>query len=468
MDAHQSTATYQPSANQNLSGMQSIGSSMLRSLPHNLEAEQSVLGSMLIDKGSIAEAVEVLKSEDFYRDSHKVLFTVIRELFLKDIPIDMVTLIENLRASDKLETVGGITYISQISESVPTTAHLHSYIKIVEDKSMLRKLIRASTEIIEDSYNKQDEVDKVLDGAQKRIFDIADKKSTSDYEPLSAVLERGFLEIERLFINKGSLTGVPSGFRDLDQKTSGFQKGDMVLVAARPSMGKTTFSLNLCENAALRAGKSIVIFSLEMPKEQLAYKLLCSQANVDMVKLRTGNLDEKDWENIARAAGPLASAKIFIDDTAGITVMDMRSKCRKIKLEHGIDLIMIDYLQLMSGSSGSESRQQEVSEISRSIKALAKEMKCPVIALSQLSRAPEQRADHRPMLSDLRESGSIEQDADIVMFLYRDEYYNKETEDKNVAEVIIAKHRNGEVGTAKLAFIGQLSKFGDLDTVHRE
>jgi replicative DNA helicase len=447
--------------------IQSAGATMFRSLPHNLEAEQSVLGSMIIDKTSIAQAAEALKSDDFYRDSHKIIFNAIFELFMKDTPIDMVTLIEHLRAIEKLDAAGGITYITEISNSVPSTAHLQSYIKIVEDKSMLRKLIRASNEIIENSYSKQDEVEIVLDMAQKRVFDIAQKRNTNDFESISTVLERGFLEIERLFVNKGQLTGVPSGFRDLDAKTSGFQKGDMILVAARPSMGKTTFSLNLCEHAALRAGKSVVIFSLEMSKEQLAYKLLCSQANVDMLKLRTGNLEDRDWENIARAAGPLAGAKIFIDDTAGVSVMEMRSKCRKIKLEHGIDLIMIDYLQLMSGSS-TESRQQEVSEISRSIKALAKEMQCPVIALSQLSRAPEQRADHRPMLSDLRESGSIEQDADVVMFLYRDEYYNKETEEKNVAECIIAKQRNGPVGTVKMAFIGSLSKFGDLDTVHQD
>ena len=402
---------------------------ILRSLPHNIEAEQSVIGSMIIDKASIAQAVEVLKSEDFYRDSHQVIFSAILELFQKDVPIDLVTLIEHLRASEKLDAAGGITYITQISDSVPTTAHLQSYIKIVEEKSMLRKLIRASTNVIEDCYARQNDVEKVLDSAEKKIFDIAEKRSTNDFEPINAILERGFLEIERLYNNKGQVTGVESGFRDLDAKTSGFQKGDMILVAARPSMGKTTFALNLCEHAALKAGKSVVIFSLEMSKEQLAYKLLCSQAGVDMLKLRTGNLDERDWENIAKVAGPL-SGKMYIDDTAGVTVMEMRSKCRRIKMEHGIDLIMIDYLQLMSGSSGSESRQQEVSEISRSIKALAKEMQCPVIALSQLSRAPEQRADHRPMLSDLRESGSIEQDADVVMFLYRDEYYHKDTEDK--------------------------------------
>ncbi|MDP4179307.1 MAG: replicative DNA helicase, partial [Bacillota bacterium] len=280
-------------------------------------------------------------------------------------------------------------------------------------------------------------------------------------------LERGFLEIERIYNNKGQITGVPSGFPELDAKTSGFQKGDMVLIAARPSMGKTTFALNLAQYASLRDSKSVVIFSLEMSKEQLAYKLLCAEANVDMLSLRSGNLEDKDWENIAKAAGPLAAAKIFIDDTAGLSVLEMRSKCRRIKIEHGIDMILIDYLQLMTGSN-SESRQQEVSEISRSIKALAKEMQCPVIALSQLSRAPEQRTDHRPMLSDLRESGSIEQDADVVMFLYRDEYYNKETEDKNVAECIISKQRNGPTGTVKLAWLGQYSKFGRLDVMHQE
>jgi len=439
----------------------------LRVMPHNIEAEQSVIGSMLIDKAAIAQAAEALKGDDFYKDGHKVLFSSIVDLFMKDIPVDMVTLIEVLRSSGKLEAAGGITYITEICNSVPSTANLQSYIKIVADKSMLRKLIRSSTEIMEKSYNSQDNVDLVIDQAQKKMFDIAEKKNSSDFEPISSVLERGFIEIERLFNNKGAVTGVPTGFPELDAKTSGLQKGDMILIAARPSMGKTTFALNLAENAALRGGKSVAIFSLEMPKAQLSYKLLCSEANVDMLKLRTGNLDDKDWENIARASGPLAAAKIFIDDTAGVTVMEMRSKCRRLKMEHGIDLIVIDYLQLMSGSN-SESRQQEVSEISRSIKAIAKEMECPVIALSQLSRAVEQRADHRPMLSDLRESGSIEQDADVVMFLYRDEYYNKETEDKNVAECIIAKQRNGPTGTVKLAWLGQFSKFGRLDVVHQD
>lgn len=439
----------------------------MRSLPQSIEAEQSVLGSMITDKNAVVEAVEKLEENDFYRDGHKVIFKTISEMFKDDMPVDLVTLLERLKATEKLEKAGGVTYVSELSSSLLTTINLSAYIKIVKEKSILRKLIKASTSIIEDSYNKQGEVEEVLEGAEKKIFDIAEKRTTSDFEPLNVVLERGFLEIERLFNNKGEITGVGSGFVDLDAKTSGFQKGDMVLIAARPSMGKTTFALNIAEHAALREGKSVVVFSLEMSKEQLAYKLLCSEANVDMLKLRTGALDDKDWENIARATGPLSKAKIYIDDTAGVTVMEMRSKCRRLKLEYGIDLIVIDYLQLMSGSS-SESRQQEVSEISRSIKALAKEMECPVIALSQLSRAPEQRADHRPMLSDLRESGSIEQDADLVMFLYRDEYYNKETEDTNIAECIIAKQRNGPVGTVKLAWLGQYSKFGNLEVTHKE
>ena len=439
----------------------------IKSSPQSIEAEKSVLGSMMIDKNVIAQAVEILSAEDFYRDAHKYIFKSIVEMYQRDEPIDEITLLEHLKSTDRLEKSGGISYITEIGSSVLTTANVKSYIKIVEDKATLRKLIDSSTKIIESCYNNQDDVEKVIDVAEQKIFDLAEKKSSSDFEPLSDILERGFEQIETLFNNKGEVTGVGSGFKDLDDLTSGFQKGDMILIAARPSMGKTTFALNIATHAALREGKSVVIFSLEMSKEQLAYKLLCSEANVDMLKLRTGNLEDKDWENIARASGPLSSAKIYIDDTAGVSIMEMRSKCRRLKIEYGIDLILIDYLQLMSGS-GEESRQQEVSEISRNIKAIAKEMQCPVIALSQLSRAPEQRADHRPMLSDLRESGSIEQDADLVMFLYRDEYYNKETEEKNVAECIIAKQRNGPVGNVKLAWIGQFSKFGNLEHNYRE
>lgn len=439
----------------------------LRVLPHNVQAEQTVLGCMLKDKTSIAQSAEALKGEDFYRESHKIIFNSILELYRRDTPIDMVTLIEHLKSTEKLQDVGGMTYISELGDSIESTINLSSYIKIVEDKSLLRKLIKASADIMEESYTKQDDVEKVLDGAEKRIFDIAEKKTSNDFEAISTVLERGFEQIEKMFNNKGEVIGVPTGFPELDSMTSGFQSGDMILIAARPSMGKTTFAINIAQYAAIREKKSVVVFSLEMSKEQLAFKILCAEANIDMLKLRTGNLEDSDWERIAKASGPIATSKIYIDDTAGVSVMEMRSKCRRLKIEYGIDLIVIDYLQLMSGSN-TESRQQEVSEISRSIKALAKEMHCPVIALSQLSRAPEQRADHRPMLSDLRESGSIEQDADLVMFLYRDEYYDKESEDKNVAECIIAKQRNGPVGTVKLAWLGQYSKFGRLDIIHQE
>lgn len=435
---------------------------VMKSLPQSIEAEQAVLGAMMVERAAIAKSAEALSADDFYRDSHKVIFKSIVEMFQRDDAVDQVTLIEYLKSNDRLEKAGGITYIAEMEAGVVSAENVGDYIKIVSDKAILRRLIKASTDIISSCYNNQGDVLKVVDGAEKKIFDISETKNSGDFEPISAVLERGFEEIERLYNNKGEITGVGSGFTDLDDKTSGFQAGDMVLIAARPSMGKTTFALNIAEHAALKEGKSVVIFSLEMSKEQLAYKLLCSQASVDMLSLRTGQLEDKDWENIARTAGPLSSAKIYIDDTAGVSIMEMRSKCRKLKAEHGIDLILIDYLQLMSGS-GEESRQQEVSEISRNIKAIAKEMKCPVIALSQLSRAPEQRADHRPMLSDLRESGSIEQDADLVMFLYRDEYYNKETEDKNIGECIIAKQRNGPVGTVKLAWLGQYSRFGNLD-----
>ena len=434
----------------------------VRVLPQNIDAEMSVLGAMMYDKTVIAEAGEELSPEDFYKEAHKIIFSTIMDLFMKDIPVDEITLIEHLRSAGKLEAVGGISYIASLTSMLATTMNVDSYIKIVKDKAIRRRLIRSANEIIEESYTKQNEVDEVMDRAEKKIFDISENKVKSDFERVSSVLSRSIEQLEQVFNNKSDVTGIETPFIDLNSKTSGFQKGDMVLIAARPSMGKTTFALNLAQHAALRCGKSVVIFSLEMSKEQLVQKLLCAEANISMVSFRNGDLKDSDWDNIVRSAGPLGASKIFIDDTPGVTVMEMRSKCRRIKLEHGIDMILIDYLQLMSGS-GSESRQQEVSEISRSIKALAKEMECPVIALSQLSRAPEQRADHRPMLSDLRESGSIEQDADVVMFLYRDEYYNKESDEKNIAECIIAKQRNGPTGTVKMMFLGEYSKFTNAD-----
>lgn len=436
--------------------------------PHNIEAEQAVLGAMLLDKEAIAAAAEILSGEEFYKESHKLLFQTIVEIFNKDEPVDIVTLVDVLKSRGHLEVVGGVSYISSLAASVPTTTNVKYYAKIVEEKSVLRRLIFASSGIIEKCYTDQEKVEEVLGAAEKSIFDISQKKGHQDFEHLSSIITRSFDEFERLYKNKGQITGIPSGFTDLDRKTSGFQKSDFILIAARPSMGKTAFALNIALHAALRAGKSVAIFSLEMSKEQLVYRMLCSEANVDMLKLRTGDLEEDDWMRLGRAAGPMSNANIFIDDTPGISVVEMRSKCRRLKIERGLDLILIDYLQLMTGSGRTDNRQQEVSEISRSLKGLAKEMEAPVISLSQLSRAPEARADHRPILSDLRESGSIEQDADIVMFLYRDEYYNKETDKKGIAEAIIAKQRNGPTGTTELAWLGQYTKFGNLDRYHND
>ncbi|SKA97528.1 replicative DNA helicase [Caloramator quimbayensis] len=436
--------------------------------PHNIEAEQAVIGAMLLDKEAIAAAAEILSGEEFYKESHKLLFQTIVEIFNKDEPVDIVTLVDVLKSREHLEVVGGVSYISSLAASVPTTSNVKYYAKIVEEKSILRRLIFASSGIIEKCYTDQEKVEEVLGAAEKSIFDISQKKGHQDFEHLSTIISRSFDEFERLYKNKGQITGIPSGFTDLDRKTSGFQKSDFILIAARPSMGKTAFALNIALHAALRAGKSVAIFSLEMSKEQLVYRMLCSEANVDMLKLRTGDLDEEDWMRLGRAAGPMSNANIFIDDTPGISVVEMRSKCRRLKIEKGLDLILIDYLQLMTGSGRTDNRQQEVSEISRSLKGLAKEMEAPVISLSQLSRAPEARADHRPILSDLRESGSIEQDADIVMFLYRDEYYNKETDKKGIAEAIIAKQRNGPTGTTELAWLGQYTKFGNLDRYHND
>lgn len=440
----------------------------LRVPPHNIDAEQSVLGAMIMDKSAIAEVTEVLKGDEFYKESHKILFDVIVELYNKDEPVDMITLVEILRSRDHLEVIGGVSYISNLVTSVPTTANVKYYAKIVEEKYTLRRLILASDSIMQRCYDQQDDVEDILGGAEKNIFDISQKKNRQDFEHLNSIIVRSFDEFERLCKTKGDVTGIASGFTDLDRKTSGFQKGDLILVAARPSMGKTAFSTNISLYSALRGGKSVAIFSLEMSKEQLVHRMICSEANVDMQKLRTGSLDDEDWIRLAKAAGPLSKAKIYIDDTPGISINELRSKCRRLKIEKGLDFIMIDYLQLMTGNGKIESRQQEVSEISRSLKAIAKEMGAPVMALAQLSRAPEIRADHRPILSDLRESGSIEQDADIVMFLYRDEYYNKDTDKKNIGEVIIAKQRNGPTGTVELAWLGQYTKFGNLDRYHND
>ncbi len=432
--------------------------------PQSVEAEQSVIGSMLIDKEVIPVVMEVLKPEDFYRPDHKEIYEVIIELFDKAQPIDLITVSERLKFHGKLELVGGLEYLTNIATDVPTTANVKHYAKIVEEKSLLRKLIKASSDIVDLGFNASEEVSFILDKAEQSIFDILQKRSSQGFVPIKDVLVDTFNKLEELYNNKGHITGIPTGFTDLDFKTSGLHNSDLVLIAARPAMGKTAFALNLAQNAAVHSGVPVAIFSLEMSKEQLVNRMLCSEAMVDSNKMKTGQLEDNDWQKVARALGPLSEAPIFIDDTPGISITEIRAKCRRLKLEHNLGLVVIDYLQLMQGSkSRSENRQQEISEISRSLKILAKEINVPVICLSQLSRAAETRTDHRPILSDLRESGAIEQDADIVMFLYRDDYYNPDTEKKNIAEVILAKHRSGSTGTVEMVWLGQYTKFANLE-----
>jgi replicative DNA helicase len=432
--------------------------------PQSPEAEQSVLGSMLIDKEVIPVVMEILKSEDFYRPDHREIYDVIIELFDKAQPIDLITVSERLKLHGKLELVGGLEYLSNIATEVPTTANVRNYSKIVEEKALLRKLIKASSDIVDMGFTASDEVSVILDKAEQGIFDILQKRSSQGFVPIKDVLVDTFSKLEELYNNKGNITGIPTGFTDLDFKTSGLHNSDLILIAARPAMGKTAFALNLAQNAAVHSHVPVAVFSLEMSREQLVNRMLCSEAMVDSNKMKTGKLEDNDWQKVAKALGPLSDAPIYIDDTPGISITEIRAKCRRLKLEHNLGLVIIDYLQLMQGSrSKSENRQQEISEISRSLKILAKEINVPVITLSQLSRAPEARTDHRPILSDLRESGAIEQDADIVMFLYRDDYYNPETEKKNIAEVIIAKHRNGSTGTIDLVWLGQYTKFANLE-----
>lgn len=433
-----------------------------RVAPHNLEAEQSLLGAMILDKDAIGDASELISEDDFYRDIHKEIFESIVKLYNTSQPVDLVTLSEVLQQKGKLEYVGGIGYLAQLTDVGVITSNASYYAKIIMEKSVLRRLIKSSTEIIEKSYD-ETETAELLNMAEKNIFDISQKRVKEGFAAISDVLHTAVEQIEKYAKTQGNLTGLTTGFRDLDRKTSGLQRSDLILVAARPSMGKTAFSINVCQNAAIKTGASVAIFSLEMSKEQLVQRMLASEAQIPIQNLRTGNLTDDEWPKLVRAMAPLAKSKIFIDDTPSITVTEMRAKCRRLKMEHGLEMIMIDYLQLMGGGKA-ESRQQEISMISRSLKALAREMDCPVVALSQLSRAPEQRADHRPILSDLRESGAIEQDADIVMFLYRDEYYFPEKEDnKGLGDVIIAKQRNGETGTITLNWFGQYTKFVDSD-----
>ncbi len=432
--------------------------------PQSIEAEQSVLGSMLIDKEVVPVVMEVLKPEDFYRPDHRAIYEIIIELFDRAQPIDLITVAERLKLHGKLELVGGLEYLTNIATEVPTTANVKNYAKIVEEKSLLRKLIKASSDIVDLGFNASEEVSYILDKAEQNIFDILQKRSTQGFVPIKDVLVDTFNRLEELYNNKGNITGIPTGFVDLDFKTAGLHNSDLILIAARPAMGKTAFALNLAQYAAVHGHVPVAVFSLEMSRDQLVNRMLCSEAMVDSNRMRTGNLEDNDWQKVAKALGPLSEAPIFIDDTPGVSITEIRAKCRRLKLEHNLGLVVIDYLQLMQGSkSKSDNRQQEISEISRSLKILAKEINIPVICLSQLSRAAETRTDHRPILSDLRESGAIEQDADIVMFIYRDDYYNPETEKKNIAELIIAKHRGGSTGTVELVWLGQYTKFANLE-----
>lgn len=431
--------------------------------PHDIDAEQAVLGSMLTDREAVNAAIEVLKEEAFYREDNRAIYQAIVNLYNKSEPIDIITLKDELESMGKFEQVGGFDYLSSLPDKVPTTANVQKYIKIVEEKSILRNLIKTANEIIELGYDPAEDVEDIMDGAEKRIFDLMQSKNQKGYTPIKDVLVESFTKLEELYNRKQHITGVPTGFAELDYKTAGLHGSELILIAARPAMGKTAFALNLATNAALRGNAPVAIFSLEMSKDQLVNRILCSEAMVDSNKVRTGKLGEDDWVKLAGAIGPLSEAEIYIDDTPGISVTEIRTKCRKLSIDKGIGLVVIDYLQLVQGSKRAGSREQEIAEISRSLKILAKEINVPVIALSQLSRAVEQRPDHRPMLSDLRESGSIEQDADIVMFLYRDDYYNKESEKKDIAEVIIAKQRGGQTGTVELLWMGQYTKFVNLE-----
>ena len=432
--------------------------------PHDIDAEQAVIGSMLTDKDAVVEAVETLKPDDFYRQDNKTIYEAILNLYNRAEPIDIITVKSELTSLGKLEAVGGLEYLAVLPDKVPTTANVDKYIKIVEEKSILRRLIKASNELIDLGYAQSEEVDSIIDQAEKKVFEISQGKNKKGYTPIKDILVESFAEIEKLYNQKQPITGIPTGFADLDYKTAGLHNSDLVLVAARPAMGKSAFALNIATNAAVQAKVPTVIFNLEMSKSQLVNRILCSEAMVDSNKIRTGKMEEDDWVKLATALGPLSEAPIYIDDTPGITVTEIRAKCRKLKMEKNIGLIVIDYLQLIQGTGKrNSSREQEISEISRSLKILAKELDVPVIALSQLSRAAEQRADHRPMLSDLRESGAIEQDADIVMFLYRDDYYNPDSEKKNIAEVIMAKHRAGSTGTVELLWLGSYTKFVNIE-----
>ena len=433
-----------------------------RVLPHSLEAEQSVIGSMLMDREAIITASEIVTADDFYQHQYGVMYESMVELFNEGKPVDLVTLQNRLKEKDVPPEVSSLEFVRDIITTVPTSANVKYYATIVKEKAVLRRLIRVNEEIANDCYLGRDPLETILADTEKKIFDLLQSRSSGDFVPIRQVALNVLENIEKASKTKETVTGVPTGFIDLDYKTSGFQPSDFILIAARPSMGKTAFVLNVVDHVAVKKGIPCMVFSLEMSKEQLVNRMLSMESNVDSQKLRTGTLTDSDWDAVVEGVGIIGGSKLIIDDTPGISISELRTKCRKMKLEHGLGMVIIDYLQLMTGSGkSSDNRQQEISEISRSLKALAREMQAPVVALSQLSRACETRTDHRPMLSDLRESGAIEQDADVVMFLYRDDYYNKDSEMKDMAEVIIAKQRNGPIGTVNLVWMPQYTKFAN-------
>lgn len=438
-----------------------------RILPNSLEAEQSIIGSMIMDREAIVVASEIVTIDDFYYKQYGVLFETMVEMNDQGKAVDLVTLQNKLKEKDIPPEFSSVEFIRVLLDSVPTSANIKYYANIVVEKAVLRRLIRLNEEIANTCYAGKESLEYILEDTEKRVFQLVQKRNGGDYVPIRQVVMNAMDKIEAAAKNKGSVTGIPTGFADLDYRTAGMQPSDLVLIAARPSMGKTAFVLNIAQHVAFKKEKTVAVFSLEMSKEQLVNRMFSLESRVDAQKLRTGQLNDEDWEKLIESAGVIGRSNLIIDDTPGISISELRSKCRKYKLEHNLSMIIIDYLQLMSGSGRSDSRQQEISDISRSLKSVARELSVPVLALSQLSRAVEQRPDHRPMLSDLRESGAIEQDADVVMFIYRDDYYNKDTELKDVAEIIIAKQRNGPIGTVQLAWMPQYTKFANLQQIDK-
>lgn len=433
-----------------------------RILPHSLEAEQSVIGSMIMSKDAIVEASELITGADFYQQQYGIVFEAMVELHDEGKAVDLVTLQDRLREKELPPEISSMEFVRDLLATVPTSANVKYYAEIVAEKSMLRKLIKTTEEIGNLCYLGKEKTQDILEVTEKKIFDLVQNRGSEEFVPIRQVVLNAIEKIEKASRTQGSVTGIPTGFIDLDYKMSGFQPSDLILVAARPSMGKTAFVLNIAQYMAFHNDVTAAIFSLEMSKEQLVNRLLALESKVDSQNIRTGNLEDEEWAKLIEGANIIGKSHLIIDDKPGISISELRSKCRKYKMEHNLGIIFIDYLQLMTGSGRSESRQQEISEISRSLKALARELNVPVVALSQLSRAVEQRPDHRPMLSDLRESGAIEQDADVVMFIYRDDYYNKDSENKNIAEIIIAKQRNGPIGTVNLVWMPNYTKFVNM------